>query len=729
MLTHPNSFYESKPIKYGLLNAKKYLEKKYFHLYVWVANLQKCQKLKNMRSKILLLVLASISLRVTAQEPNKIALIVAISKYPSASNWNELNSANDVPLIKGALKDQGFKDENITILKDQQATLAGMTNAFDKLIQKAKAGDIVVFHFSGHGEQIEDDNGDEGDGLDEALVSYDALQEYKAGAPIKHFRDDLLAQKIKELRTVLGPAGNLLVIVDACHSGTSTRGLGVKRGTNKIYASPDYFKKLGNKKVTIGNNDFGVVEDGNNLAPMADFFASAPDQCNSEVVLDDKNKTGVGSLSLAFSKALQKAEKGDKNLTYRGLFDEIKVEMGTLVPGQTPMAEGTLDKVIFGGKLVTKPVYYTADADSVDANGPIQIKVGKIYGIFDGTSVKFYKPDTRPADTANVAPWATGTITYADQYFSTIKLDKQISKDQVKRAWIYLDKINYGELAVKVQLKVVDQQNKNTYQSFFKDIPQASLVNDGGDLIVESGMDNYSPDSIYIVTPQEIVIWKTSKNLKQNLMADSFQMKIADYALARYLKNLTLTNANYEVSFEIVPLKCIANCDDKAKAVWADDDAKKKESGSGNIVFKNGDRFRFNIINKTNARLYYTIIDIQPDNIVNVLLPGKGEPAENYIIKPDQEKFALAKGFTIRPPYGTDVFKIIASTSPLDLRTAFTSKGELKQTRGNPLSPFEKAINARLKKGVQTRGGEGDVELQSGTVNIINTSITIVPKN
>ena len=681
-----------------------------------------------MRSNFLLFFFAFIFLQAAAQDPNKIALIVAIGKYPVTSDWPELSSANDVPLIKGALKGQGFKDENITVLKDQQATLAGMTNAFDKyLIQKAKKGDIVVFHFSGHGEQIEDDNGDEGDGLDEALVSYDALQEYKAGAPIKHFRDDLLAQKIKELRTVLGPTGNLLVIIDACHSGTMTRGLGVKRGTNKIYASPEYFKKLKNKKFTTGDNDYGVVEDGNDLAPMAAYFASAPDQCNSEVVLPDKK--GVGSLSLAFSKALEKIEKGDKNTTYQGLFDEIKVEMGTLVPGQTPEAEGTLNKVIFGGKMVSKPVYYTADADSIEMNGTVQIKVGKIYGIFEGTTVKLYKPDTRLADTLNVAPLATGTVTYADQYYSKIKLDKPVSKDQIKRAWIYLDKINYGELAVQVQLKIADQDSKKMYQSFFKDIPQATLVNDGGVLFVESGMDNYSPDSIYIVTPQEIVIWKTSKNLEQSLMSDSFQIKIADYALARYLKNLTLTNSDYQVLFEIVPLKCTANCDDKNKSVWEDDDSRKKISGSGNVVFKEGDKFRFNIINKTNTRLYYTIIDIQPDNIVNVLLPLKGQSAEDYIIKPDQETFALAKKFTILPPYGTDIFKIIASTTPLDLRNAFASKGELKQTRGNPLSPFEKAINARLKKGVQTRGGDGDVELQSGTINIVNTSIIITPKN
>lgn len=678
-----------------------------------------------MKSFFTLLFITIISLYTVAQEPNRIALIIAIGNYPEISGWDKLSSLNDVPLIKGALKAQGFKDENITVIADRQATLEGMKNAFDKyLIQKVKKGDIAVFHYSGHGQQIIDDNGDEGDGLDEALVPFDATQEPKPGSTPKHFRDDLLGKKIKELRTALGPTGNLLLILDACHSGTATRGLGIKRGTNKIYGTPEELKQLRSRKNTE-DQDYGIIEDGSNLAPMAAFEASSPDQCNSEA---EANGQGVGSLSLAFSRAIEKVSKeGDKNTTYRGLFDDIKVEMGTLVPGQSPMAEGDLDKIIFGGKMLTKPSYYTADIDSVTKSGSVQIGVGKIYGIFEGTTVKLYKPDTRQTDTANTTPWATGVITRADQYYSKIKLDKKLSADEIKRAWIYLDKINYGELAIKVKLNIADAQQKKSYQSLLANIQQASLTDEGGDLFLESGMHKYPADSVYLVTPEEIVIWSTPKNSDKNI-TDKLQTKIADYALARYLKNLSLTNPEYEVLFEIVPLKCVANCDDKDKAKWVDDDLKKKIAGSGNIIFKEGDKFRFNIINKTNKRLYYTIIDVQPDNIVNVLLPRPGEPAENYIIRPDQEKFPVSKRFTIYPPYGNDVFKIIASDVPLDLRKAFEAEGDLKPTRGVPLTPFEKVINDRLKKGSHTRGGGADVELQTNTVNIINTSITIKAK-
>ena len=95
----------------------------------------------------------------------------------------------------------------------------------------------------------------------------------------------------------------------------------------------------------------------------------------------------------------------------------------------------------------------------------------------------------------------------------------------------------------------------------------------------------------------------------------------------------------------------------------------------GNKVFKVGDRFRFKIVNNTNRILFYTILDIQPDNKVNVLFPAKGDLPENCNIRPDQSPLTPQKSFGIYPPYGADVIKIIASDKPLDLAGAFASRG------------------------------------------------------
>src|SRR5690606_35792219 len=115
-------------------------------------------------------------------------------------------------LIKNALLNQGFKDENITTLIDAQATKNGIVDAITTLQNKIKKGDIVVFHYSGHGQQIFDDNGDEVDGLDEALVPYDAFVKYTHNYKGQnHLRDDELGNIIANFRNKLGKQGQLLL--------------------------------------------------------------------------------------------------------------------------------------------------------------------------------------------------------------------------------------------------------------------------------------------------------------------------------------------------------------------------------------------------------------------------------------------------------------------------------------------------------------------------------------
>src|SRR5687768_17578678 len=106
----------------------------------------------------------------------KRALIVAIGKYDYASTgWSVINVDNDVMLIQETLQKQGFLPQNITVLKDAQATHAAIVQALDKLSETAGAGDVVVIHFSSHGQQLEDDGDDEMDKLDEAIVPYGAV--------------------------------------------------------------------------------------------------------------------------------------------------------------------------------------------------------------------------------------------------------------------------------------------------------------------------------------------------------------------------------------------------------------------------------------------------------------------------------------------------------------------------------------------------------------------------
>ena len=122
------------------------------------------------------------------------------------------------------LKANGFGD--IATLTNKKATKAGIINAFNSLINRSQKGDIIYIQFSGHGQMMTDLNGDEKDGFDEAWIPYDAYLKYcSKDKGEKHLSDDEIAQYLSKLRSKIGSEGAIAVVVDACHSGDSTRDL------------------------------------------------------------------------------------------------------------------------------------------------------------------------------------------------------------------------------------------------------------------------------------------------------------------------------------------------------------------------------------------------------------------------------------------------------------------------------------------------------------------------
>lgn len=115
-------------------------------------------------------------------DSDKFALIVAVGEYEPSTGWSTISSKNDVPLINAALSIQGFDTvNNVRVIRDREATKKGIQDAIRKhMVANAKPGATMVFHYSGHGQQIFDDSAEEIDGYDEALVPYDAPMVYSA---------------------------------------------------------------------------------------------------------------------------------------------------------------------------------------------------------------------------------------------------------------------------------------------------------------------------------------------------------------------------------------------------------------------------------------------------------------------------------------------------------------------------------------------------------------------
>jgi len=177
----------------------------------------------------------------------KRALVIGIGQQED-HRWAKINGDKDVPYVTKMLKKAKYDD--IRTIVNQQATKAGIVSAFKSLNDSCHAGDIVYIHFSGHGQQVTDVNGDEGakDTYDEAWIPYDAYFKYSNYYKGEnHLVDDEVNVLLSGIRERIGNNGKLLVVVDACHSGDSDRGVGeVVRGTADKFIIP--IKKRGRAK-------------------------------------------------------------------------------------------------------------------------------------------------------------------------------------------------------------------------------------------------------------------------------------------------------------------------------------------------------------------------------------------------------------------------------------------------------------------------------------------------
>lgn len=250
------------------------------------------------KERIVVLVM-SVLLVLPVFSQRKRAFMVGISNYDTALTgyqWNNINGVEDVNLISPILKKQGFY---LLTLLDEQATFDNITRQLSAFVSKTKKGDVVYLHFSTHGQPVEDQNGDEKDGWDEAIVPIDAYKIYKKGTyeGKKHLLDDQLNKYVVKLREKIGPSGMLYVVIDACHAGTSSRAndetvRGTKVGftaNNKVF------------KPSITKKSHYKIEVSTKWANVLFIEACRPDQVNREVKVGSKS---YGPLSYNIAQAL-----------------------------------------------------------------------------------------------------------------------------------------------------------------------------------------------------------------------------------------------------------------------------------------------------------------------------------------------------------------------------------------------------------------------------------------
>jgi hypothetical protein len=166
---------------------------------------------------------------------------------------------NDVRNMSAYLVDNfGYKREDMVILTDDQQnpmsqpTKQNILRAMHWLVKDARPNDSLFFHYSGHGGQTKDLDGDESDGYDEVIYPVDFRQ-------TGHITDD---EMHRIMVTPLQSGVRLTAIFDSCHSGTALD-LPYIYSTQGVLKEPNLAKEAGQGLLGVitsyTRGDFGGV--------------------------------------------------------------------------------------------------------------------------------------------------------------------------------------------------------------------------------------------------------------------------------------------------------------------------------------------------------------------------------------------------------------------------------------------------------------------------------------
>lgn len=210
----------------------------------------------------------------------------------------------------------GFEPNEVLVLTDLpsdikdvktgHASRASIINGMKWLTKDSKAGDSLFFHFSGHGSQVADTDGDESDGLDEILLPADFE---KKGAIVDDEIHEILVKKV--------PVGaRLTAVVDSSHSATVL-------DLDRVH---DLDSPTAVESSEEPNANSGEVV----------MFSSCRD---NELSADVKLLAGVvtGALTYSIVDSIENTSSGDwRQHTYRSLMTEMRTKLRAADVKQVP---------------------------------------------------------------------------------------------------------------------------------------------------------------------------------------------------------------------------------------------------------------------------------------------------------------------------------------------------------------------------------------------------------
>ncbi|KAH6891008.1 caspase domain-containing protein [Thelonectria olida] len=270
------------------------------------------------------------------------ALLIGINYFGQRGQLR--GCINDVRNMTAYLSEHfGYKREDMVILTDDQQnpmsqpTKQNILRAMHWLVKDARPNDSLFFHYSGHGGQTKDLDGDEEDGYDEVIYPVDFRQ-------TGHITDD---EMHRIMVRPLSAGVRLTAIFDSCHSGTALD-LPYIYSTQGILKEPNLAKEAGQGLLGVissysqgdlggvASNILGFIKKAANgdeareraistktsSADVIMWSGSKDDQTSADATIASQ---ATGAMSWAFVSALKK----NPQQSYVQLLNTIRDELAT----------------------------------------------------------------------------------------------------------------------------------------------------------------------------------------------------------------------------------------------------------------------------------------------------------------------------------------------------------------------------------------------------------------
>ena len=355
------------------------------------------------------------------------ALLVGIDRYANPHQAPHLRGCvADVEGTYALLTSRfGVPSEQIRLLvarmdrPDDGAALPTRANVlagWKEHFAQAGPGDVVFFHYSGHGSQTRSSDPNEPDGYDETIVPHDSRTH-----GIYDIADKELATLILEVEQ---RGAQVLVFLDCCHAGSGTRALtsaAVRTcpADNRARPRNSYLPGTRGWKATRREAPSGWLPLGKHL-----LLAACRDDELSYEYRAPGERQWHGAASYFFHRALASAAP---DTTWARIHDQVLTQVHAVYPAQTPQLEGPSQLTLMGavGQEV-RPYLLVMETEGDEY---IKVNGGRAVGITPGSRLAVYGP----GDDLEGEALAVGLVEEAAVDHAWAKLDRRTTVEHGAR--------------------------------------------------------------------------------------------------------------------------------------------------------------------------------------------------------------------------------------------------------------------------------------------------------